>query len=135
MPLTDVLAFLTLISLALQFWKVKEGGIKQNWKKIVVTLVIGVMVFFVTLSKNGQDRNAAKLSSAKDSTVRGLLDSVSKSNVIIASKVDKIDTLYQYIRTLDSLGIKRDSINNKPIITKNFTNNFRKVDKLTLYQN
>lgn len=133
MSLTNLLAVLAFTSLMLSFWKTKEGGFKKNLWKIFITSLVGLAVLIITFSKNSQDANSVKLSDSRADSVRILIDTIKNSSVIIEGKVQKIDTLQKYLRKLDSLGIKRDSINNLPIVTKNFTNNIRSVETLNQY--
>ena len=98
MTLTSTLALLAFVSLILSFWKMKDGGLKKNFGKLSITIIIGVAILMITLSKNNQDANVAKLSNARADSVRMLLDTIKNSTITVADKISKIDTLEKYLR-------------------------------------
>lgn len=79
----------------------------------------------LSIIKNNKD-------TTKDTATKNEKDSLSSKILIIqdGNKLisSKLDTANVYIKRLDSMGVKRDSIRNIPIITKYFINNIGHIE-------
>ena len=79
--------------------------LKQDKAKKISLALFAIVIFSSTIFKNNQDNNAAISS---------------KNTIEIISH--KLDTINNYVVKLNSLGIVRDSVNNKPDFTKYLLN-------------
>jgi len=114
-------SFLAIIVIFIGFIAVPEIRKKAiNW---IVAAVICCVLLFLGIDKINRDDK-------KDQLQQGKIDALENSNKSISSS---LDILTVYIKRVDSLGIKRDSINNQPIITKHFINYIGKVGTLNQY--
>jgi hypothetical protein len=111
--LTNILAFLTLLAFFI-------GLIKNITTKTILAILIAITVLVVTIAKNKQDSKSADESKKKSEA----------SDSVIASISVKLDSSISYIIKVDSLGVKRDSVRNTPVVTKKFVNYINYVKEL-----
>ena len=139
--LTNLIAALAFISIAVSLFSFSKKEVrKKGWFKIILTLSIGFVILIATFIKNKRDTVASKLIQSKSDSITIKSDSINtmltKLNNTASEvnrKIDTIGSLTDYINKLDLMGIKRNSKNNSPIITKAFINYINRVE--TLNQN
>lgn len=93
-------------------------------------LVVGLGVMLATLKKSTYDEEYASTNKQNIQNLNDSLASLTKSN---RKLLIKLDTANAFLKKLEILGVKRDSIKNTPIITKTFTNNIGSVGTINQY--
>jgi hypothetical protein len=92
-----------------------------------LTIVIAIIVLPITCKKNRTDsKNETDAKKSTDS-LTNIVSGLRNSNADITKKLDE-NTIY--LKRLDSIGIKRDSIRNQPIINKAIVNYIDRVNTL-----
>lgn len=123
--LNNAITVLGFIAFALPFIM----GLKNpTWIKLAAKsslIIVGLLVMILSIIKNNKD-------TIKDTATKNEKDSLNSKILIIqdGNKLisSKLDTANVYIKRLDSMGVKRDSIRNIPIITKYFINNIGHIE-------
>lgn len=86
---------------------------------------VAIFILIITTWKSYREYNANVLSSNRSDTIRQSLDTIKAAQQKTAESLIKIDTLSNYIKRIDSLGIKRDTNTNMPIIKKAINSNIK----------
>ncbi len=121
------LAILGFIAIILSFWD--DFGKKKNTSniKIVLSILLGGIILFITIKKNSQDSIKERKESNKVDSLTINISYLRKENKNVSNK---LDLTHIYLKRLDSIGIKRDSIRNQPIIQKSIVNYIDKVNNI-----
>jgi hypothetical protein len=118
---------LASLGLVVALVSVYDAFKKREFVKAVILIAAGVAISVVTIMKNGADAASANIQTKNIDSLRDKIDDLHSLNIGANAKLVSIDL---YLEKLESMGIKRDSIKNTPIITKQFINYIGSVGTL-----
>jgi hypothetical protein len=120
-----VLAFATGLVQYL-FNRYNKGKAEKDKKDSSLSLIIiGILVLFIACWKGVREDNAKGNINASRESLQNTLGRLDSTSDLLEKKMVVIDTLTNYIKRIDILGIKRDTVTNMPIITTTFNSNIK----------
>jgi hypothetical protein len=127
--LTNLLALFAFLLFAISQWDTDK---RKRLKKIFA-YSIAFCVLVVTFLKGCKDLSDATLYSNRQDSLKNAIDTVSKYQSAFNEKMKDLDTLKQFIKRVDSIGIKRDTGTNMPIVTKTINSNIKSQTNINSY--
>lgn len=134
--LSICLAVLAFSTAFVQFFynRYNKGKADKDKKDSSLPLIIiAFAILSVASLKSVRDFSSkGRLKDANDSLQKTLIR-LDAANDRISDKLIQIDTLTNYIKRIEKIGIKRDTVSNQPIITSKFYNRIDRVENLNQY--
>jgi len=84
-------------------------------KRVGLSIFLAFLVLVFTIIKGCQDGKANTLSVLKQDTVRAFLDTIGAKTSKIDTLTIKVDTLNSYVKKVEAMGLRRDSVRNVPV--------------------
>lgn len=134
--LTICLAALAFASGLVQYlFNRHNNGREEKDKKdsSLFLIVIGVLVLSVACWKAIRDNNTKDNIKSITTNLQNTIAKLDSTSDTLSKKLILIDTLSNYIKMVDSLGIKRDTVTNMPIITKTINSNIKSQMNVSSY--
>lgn len=119
--LTNLLALFAFMLFGFSQWETEK---RKNIKR-ALAFCVALAVLIVTLIKGCNDKAAEKLSLQRQNSLSASVATISKYQKSIQDKMVTIDTLNNFIKRVEDLGIKRDAGTNTPVITKTINSNIK----------
>jgi hypothetical protein len=91
----------------------------------------GAFILIITCLKSCREHDANVVSSKQSDSIRNSLDTIKKYQQKTAETLVQVDTLSNYIKRVNNLGIQRDTVTNKPIITQTLYTNINSQANVT----